>query len=168
MPSISVFTSFTLVCDSKRGFGSLMLRTQIKPSRTSSPEIAGSLSFKQIVRFRVLIDGLRQRGAEAGQMRAAVRVRNRVGEAQNLIVVAVVILQHDIDKDFVALPRKHDRLRVNDLLVLAELLYELFDAVLVEERLFLRRIAALVGQRDFETGIQKGEFAQARSRAART
>ena len=45
MPSISVFTSFTLVCDSNRGFGNLMLSTQIKPSRTSSPEIDGSFSF---------------------------------------------------------------------------------------------------------------------------
>ena len=44
MPSISVFTSFTLVCDSKRGLGNLMLSTQVNPSRTSSPEIAGSLS----------------------------------------------------------------------------------------------------------------------------
>ena len=51
MPSISVFTSFTLVCDSKRGFGSLMLSTQIKPSRTSSPEIAGSLSFMRLFDF---------------------------------------------------------------------------------------------------------------------
>ena len=82
MPSISVLTSFTFVCDSKRGFGSLMLRTQIKPSRTSSPEIGRVLVFQQAVGLRVLVDGLGQRGAEAGQMRAAVRVRDGVGEGR--------------------------------------------------------------------------------------
>ena len=48
MPSISVLTSFTLVCDSKRGLGSLMLKTQINPSRTSSPEIEGSFSLSRL------------------------------------------------------------------------------------------------------------------------
>ena len=51
MPSISVLTSFTLVCDSKRGFGNLMLSTQIKPSRTSSPEMEGSFSFIKLFDF---------------------------------------------------------------------------------------------------------------------
>ena len=58
----------------------------------------GSLSFSQTIRARVLIDRVRQRGAKTGQMRAAVRIRNGVGETKNLIVVAVVVLQHDIDK----------------------------------------------------------------------
>ena len=110
----------------------------------------------------VLIDCFGQRRAETGQMRAAVRIRDGIRKRQNLIVVAVVVLQHDIDKDFVALPRNHDRLRMQDLFVFAELLYELFDAVLVEKCFLLRRIAALVRERDFETGIKEGQFAQAR------
>ena len=48
MPSISVFTSLTFVCDSKRGFGSFTLNTQTKPSRTSSPEMVGSFSFSKL------------------------------------------------------------------------------------------------------------------------
>ena len=48
MPSTSGFTSLTLVCDSKRGYGCLMERTAIKPSRTSSPEIGGSFSFTRL------------------------------------------------------------------------------------------------------------------------
>ena len=48
MPSTSPFTSLTLVCDSKRGFGSLTLRMQINPSRTSSPEKLGSFSFSSL------------------------------------------------------------------------------------------------------------------------
>ena len=51
MPSISVLTSLTLVCDSNRGFGNLMLSTQIRPSRTSSPAIDGSFSFIKLFDF---------------------------------------------------------------------------------------------------------------------
>ena len=82
MPSISVLTSFTLVCDSKRGFGSLMLRTQIKPF---AHVVAGNrrvLLLQETVCLGVLVDRPRQRGAESGQVRAAVRIRNRVREAR--------------------------------------------------------------------------------------
>ena len=48
MPSISVLTSLTLVCDSNRGLGSFTLSTQTSPSRTSSPEMAGSFSFSRL------------------------------------------------------------------------------------------------------------------------
>ena len=104
--------------------------------QTFAHVVAGNgriLFLHQAVGLRVLVDRFRQGGAETGQVRAAVRIRNRIGEGQNLIVVAVVVLQDDIDEDFVALPRDHDRLRMNDLLVFAELLDEFLDAVLVEE-----------------------------------
>ena len=51
---------------------------------------------------------------------------------------------------------------MNDLFVFAELFDELFDAVLVEKRFLLRRVAAFVGERDFQTGIEKRELAQPR------
>ena len=51
---------------------------------------------------------------------------------------------------------------MNDLFVFAELLYEFLDAVLVKKRFLLWRIAALVGQRDLEAGIQEGQLAQPR------
>ena len=47
------------------------------------------------------------------------------------------------------------------LLVFAELLYEFFDPVLVEKFLLLRRIAALIGERDFQTRIEERQLAQA-------
>ena len=64
----------------------------------------GVLFFQKIVLLGVLIDCFGQRGAETGQMRAAVGIGDRIRKRQNLIVVTVVILQHDIDKHFVALP----------------------------------------------------------------
>ena len=118
------------------------------------------LLFHQAVGLGVLVDRLRQGGAEAGQVRAAIRIRNRVRERQNLIVVAVVVLEHDIDEDLVALARNHDRLGMNDVLVFTELLHELFDPVLVEERLFPDRLRPFVMQIDFETGVEERQFAQ--------
>jgi hypothetical protein len=61
-------------------------------------------------------------------------------------------LQHDIEKDLVALSRNYDRLGMQDLFVLAQLLYKLFDAVLIEKCLFFRRIDALVRKRDLGLG----------------
>ena len=97
-------------------------------------------------------------------MGASVRIRDRIGKRQNLIVVTVVVLQHHIDEDFIALPRKDDRFRMNDLLVFPKLLYEFFDPVLIKKCFLFRFIAALIGQRDFQTRIQK---ASSRNRVAR-
>src|SRR6202023_492560 len=108
------------------------------------------LLLQQIALFGVLIDGAGERGAESGQMRTAVRIRNRIRKWQNLVVVAVVVLQHNIDKYFLALPGNHDRLRMQHLFVLAELFYKLFDTVLIEERFSPRRRAALIRERDFQ------------------
>ena len=66
-------------------------------------------------------------------MRAAVGVRDGIRERQNLIVVAVVVLEHDIDKNFVALSCDHDRLGMQDLFVFAQLLNEFFDSVFVRK-----------------------------------
>ena len=83
-----------------------------------------------------MVDRLRQRGTKTGQVRAAVRIWNRIGETENLIVVAVVILQDAIDKSFITLPRNIDRLGMNDVLVLAQLPDEFVNAMFVEERFF--------------------------------
>src|SRR6266704_3633683 len=93
-------------------------------------------------------------------MRPAVRIRDRIRERQNLIVIAVVVLQDNIDKYFIALPRDHDRLWMDHLLVFAKLLYKFFDPVLVDKYFLLRLVAALVRQRDFQPGIEKRQFAQ--------
>src|SRR4030095_1559730 len=114
---------------------------------------------RQIVRARVLVDRLRQRGAKSGQMRPAVRIRNGVGETKNLIVVAVVILQDAINKSFITLPRNIDRLGMNDVLVLAQLSDEFINAMFVEERFFFWRIVALVDERNFKAGIQESQLA---------
>ncbi len=49
------------------------------------------------------VDGARERGAEAGEMRAAVDGVDVVGEAEDGLGVAVVVLERDFDFDVVAL-----------------------------------------------------------------
>src|SRR5207247_10977970 len=98
-------------------------------------------------------------------MRSAVGIWNGVGETKNLIVVAVVILENTIDKCFVALSRNVDRLRMNDLLVLAQLPDEFLNAVLVKKRLLFLRIDSLIRQLDLEPAIQNGQRAQSRGQS---
>ena len=93
-------------------------------------------------------------------MGPAVWIWNRIRERQNLVVIAVVVLQDDIDKNLVALPRNQYRFGMNHLFVFAKLLYKFFDAVLVDKCFLFWRVASFVRQRDFQPGIEKRQFAQ--------
>jgi len=86
--------------------------------------------------FCVLIDCPCKRSAESSEMRTPIRVWDGIRERQNLVVVTVVVLEHDIDKNFVALSCDHDRLGVQDLFVFTQLLNEFFDSVFVKKSLF--------------------------------
>src|SRR5262249_21898282 len=115
------------------------------------------------VLFSVLINCPRKCSAEASEMGAAIRVRDRICEWQNLIVITVVVLEHDIDENFVALSRDYDRLGMEDLFVFAQLPNELFDSVFIIKSLLLWRIDAFIGECYLQTRIQKRQLAQARS-----
>ena len=58
----------------------------------------------------IVVDDAGERAAEARQMRAAVALGNVVGEAQHILVVAVVPPQGAVDRDAVPLAVDHDRL----------------------------------------------------------
>ena len=57
-------------------------------------------------------------------------------------------------------PADDNGLRVDQLLSLAELFNVLANPILVDEDLFPMRLGALVGQMDFQTTVEKGEFPQ--------
>ena len=78
-----------------------------------------------------MIDGARQRAAEAGQVRAAISLRDVVREAQHVLVVAVVPLHRQLDGDVVLLGRHGDGRLVQCLLGAVEIFDEGFDAALV-------------------------------------
>ena len=122
----------------------------MSPSRTSSPEIGRIFLLHQVVLPGVLVDRARQRRAKTSRMCAAIRIRDGVGEAEDLVVVAVVVLQHEIHEHVIldlllvlvaklhpAPAFEHNRFRMQKLLVFAELPDELLDAELVQILLVL-------------------------------
>ena len=96
-------TSLSLVCEENFGSGTLTESTQVRPSRQSSPVSVDLFRLASAGAFGIAGDLAGQRGAEAGEMRAAVALRDVVGEGQHVLVVAVVPPQRDFDGDAVAL-----------------------------------------------------------------
>ena len=78
-------------------------------------------------------------------MRHAVALRNVVGKAQHVLVVAVVPRHRDFDADAVLFGAHHDRLGDHRLLVAVEIADELLDAALVAHLLALLDGVAHVG-----------------------
>ena len=101
-----------------------------------------------------------ERAAEAGQVSAAVALRDVVGEAQHALMIAVVPPKCCFHRDAFALGLDHDRIGDQRRLVAVEKFHEGLDAALVFHLLaFLHRVAH-VGQHDGDAGIEEGELAQ--------
>ena len=109
---------------------------------------------------RILVDHARQRRTEPGQMRAAIALRNVVGEAQHVLVVAVVPPQRTLNGNAVLLGGDRDRLGQHGLLGTVEILHECGDAALIVQVDGLRLGMAVVSDGDEHTRVQKGELAQ--------
>src|SRR6185295_4198115 len=73
----------------------------------------GGVFFHQFVFARVLVENTGERGLEAGEMCSAAGRIDVVGEAENLLVVAVVVLEGDVDFDAVGDGVAGDDLLVN-------------------------------------------------------
>ena len=135
----------------------------------------GILVLEQIVGLGELVDGAGEGAAEAGEVGAAVGIVDRVGVAEHLVVVGVVVLEDQLEVDFggfvvelqAGLLDDADRLRVQRGLALVDLLHELLDAILVEVALGLGFGGALVGEDDLEAGVEEGELAQTLADAGR-
>ncbi len=80
-------TSLSLVCDENFGSGTFTDRTAVRPSRQSSPVSATFSFFEVPMLVGVLRHLARQRAAEAGEMGAAVALRDVVGEAEHALVI---------------------------------------------------------------------------------
>jgi len=102
--------------------------------------------------------------AEAREMRAAFVGVDVVHEGKRVVVVAVVILDRAFDDDTFSRGLERDRLGVQGLAVAEQMLHELGEAALVEERLLFLLSLALVLERDRE-GLGSGT-ASSRSRVA--
>jgi hypothetical protein len=93
-------------------------------------------------------------------MRASVALRNVVGEAQHVLMIAVVPPQGAINRDAVLLAVNHDRTRQHSLLGAVEIAHEGGDAALIVQFDIARFDAALVGKQNAYTGIEEGQLTQ--------
>ncbi len=94
-------------------------------------------------------------------MGATVALGNVVGEAQHILVVAIVPPQGAVDGDAILLAMDHDRLFQHRLLGAVEITHEGRNAALVEQFHVLGLDTAPVGQKNAHAGIEEGQFAQA-------
>ena len=97
MPSTSELESLVLVWPSKRGSETLTETTATRPSRTSSPVIAGSFSLMRLLAFAKLLMTRVSAVLKPGEVRAALQVVDRVRVGEDLVVVAVVVLDRHVD-----------------------------------------------------------------------
>jgi len=94
-------------------------------------------------------------------MGAAVALRDIVGEAEDIFIIAVVPLERDVDDDIVAVAVNGDRFGHQRRLVAVEILDEGSDPAFVEQVDFLRLLMPRVAQDDMHAAVEKGEFAVA-------
>ena len=155
-------TSLSLVWLENFGSGTFTDRTHVNPSRLSSPVRSTFSFFATPLSFGILVDDPRQRCPEAGEMRAAVALRDVVGEAQHVLVVAVVPPQRDLDRDAVLLPRS-DQIGspISGDAVAVEVAHERSDAAIVAHGLGLDVGVAFVAQRDVGARVQERQLPQA-------
>ena len=158
--------SLPLVWPSNCGCGSL---TRDDRDQAFADVVAGEVFLHVLEEAQRLaggVDGAGERGAEAGEVGAAVDGVDVVGEGEDGLGVGVVVLQRDLHGDVVALGLHVDGLLVQDLLALVQVLDELGDAAGVLEVCVLGFAGlgvggALVGEGDLEALVEEGELAQA-------
>src|SRR5690606_8676752 len=118
---------------------------------------------EQAVLLRVVVQRTRERGLEAGQVRAALVRVDVVDEGERVFVVALVVLDRDLDLGLVPLRLDVDRLRVERLPRAAEEGDELLDPAFVAIDLAMRLFAlrdAFIGERDLEALVQERQLAE--------
>ncbi len=133
-PSTGGLPSFVFVWPSNWGSPSLTEITAVSPSRTSSPERFVVLLLQQPLLARVRVQGPGQRRAEAGKVRAALVGVDVVGEREHRLLVGGVPLHRDLDLAVIGLVLEEDRLAVQRVLGLVQMLDEVDDPALVLER----------------------------------
>jgi hypothetical protein len=123
--------------------------------------VAGGLDLGLLrhVRFLdVLVEHPSHRRAQPGEVRAAVLLRDVVGEAEHAFLVGVVPLHRHLDGDAVLEARAVEDVRVQDVLGPVHVLDEALHAACEGEVLLLGD--ALVEQHDLHAVVEEGELPQ--------
>ncbi len=112
--------------------------------------------------FGVFVDAAGQRGAEALEVGAAVALRDVVGEAEGVLVIAIIPLERDADGDAVCGFHGEAERAVDGAFGAVEPFGEFDEAAFVVEFHGFRFDAAQIAQHQEHAGVEEGEFAQAR------
>jgi hypothetical protein len=112
----------------------------------------------QLVGLDVLVQGARHGRAQRGQVRAAVALRDVVGEAEHRLLVGVVPLHRHLDADAVAVVHGVENVRVQDGLGAVDVFDEALHPAAEGEDLLLA--GALVVQLDAHAVVEEGQLAQ--------
>ena len=107
----------------------------------------------------IAVDRAGQRGAERGHVGAAVALRDVVGERQDVLIIAVVPLERDVDADAVADRRNGDRLGQQRGLGAVEIFDEGGDPALVIKLMLDALLVARIGQDQAHARVEEGELA---------
>ena len=113
-----------------------------------------------------VVDRARQRGSEAGEVRAAIDGIYGVRKSKYIFTVGIVVLQRDFDLYRSALPFDINRRIMQRGFPAIQMLDELRDAA--RELEFRGLFGTLIGERDQQALIQKGQFAQALRQSVET
>ena len=101
-------------------------------------------------------------------MSSPISIRNGVGKAENIVLIAIVVLENHISKDIVlgnftvvidfdlALAFDDHRLGVNQCFIFPELSHKFLDPFGVVKTLFLSTLWALVFQLDHQARVEEG------------
>ena len=107
----------------------------------------------------IVVQRARQRRAERGDVRAAVALGDVVGEGEDVLVIAVVPLERDLDRHVVAAAHHADRLGEQRLLGAIEVFDERGDPALVIELDRPLLLMPRVRQEQPDAGVQERELA---------
>ena len=125
------------------------------------------LLLQQALVARVLVQRRRERGAEAGEVGAALVRVDVVGEREDGLLVGGVPLHRDLDLALVGRAREVHGVPVDDVLRLVDVRDVVPDAALVVELDGRRRVGALVRERDAQASRQERDLAEAREERRR-
>ena len=163
------FARHQLVLGLRLNFGSGTL-TREHAGQAFAHVVAGRLDLGllgELVVVDVLVDDARHRGAQAGQVGAAVALRDVVGEAQHLLVVAVVPLHRHFDRCTLSFsPVAWNTFGCRTFLPLLMNSTKPFTPPTKAKVVFLA--VALVDQADLHAVVQERQFAQALARGCRS
>ena len=106
------------------------------------------------------VNGARERRTKPGEVRAAVDGVDVVGEGIDFLVVGVVVLDSDFDRQRVANLFEVDRFVVKNVAALVEMLHEFGDAAAIVELVRLLWLFAFIFDRDANAFVEKGFLAE--------